>query len=160
MLLEPQISILEWFLKDHVTLKTGVIQLWYHINTLHIQIYSNRKVILNCNNMFTLLQLFWSIKCSLGEHTRLLSKPRKSNLPDIKLLNDSVALNYYMKIQWNVLTQRFLLLTYCRWDALRTLFIYWFTHWHITGHNGFLKRLWNDLLIAKLRHFCTWRVFA
>ncbi len=25
MFLEQQISILEWFLKDHVTLKTGVI---------------------------------------------------------------------------------------------------------------------------------------
>ncbi len=25
MYLEPQISILEWFLKDHVTLKTGVM---------------------------------------------------------------------------------------------------------------------------------------
>ncbi len=27
MFLEQQISILEWFLKDHVTLKTGVIML-------------------------------------------------------------------------------------------------------------------------------------
>ncbi len=53
---------------------------------------------LNCNNMFTVLQLFWSIKCSLSEHTRLLSKPRKSNLPDI-ILNDSVALNYCI-ITW------------------------------------------------------------
>jgi len=27
MFLEQQISILEWFLKDHVTLKTGVMKL-------------------------------------------------------------------------------------------------------------------------------------
>ncbi len=32
MFIEQQISILEWFLKDHVTLKTGVM-------TLKIQIY-------------------------------------------------------------------------------------------------------------------------
>jgi len=38
-------NILQWFLKDHVTLETGVmmlkIQLYYHI--LNFQIYSNRK---------------------------------------------------------------------------------------------------------------------
>jgi len=44
---EQQISILELFLKDHVTLKTGVmmlkIQLCHHRNKLHFKIYSNRK---------------------------------------------------------------------------------------------------------------------
>ncbi len=42
MLLEDQISILEWFLKDHVTLKTGVmmlkIQLRNHRNKVHFKI--------------------------------------------------------------------------------------------------------------------------
>ncbi len=46
MFLEQQISILEWFLKDHV------IEDWsndaensalYHKNKLHFKIYSNRK---------------------------------------------------------------------------------------------------------------------
>ncbi len=32
MFLEQQISILEWFLKDHVTLKTGVMMLKIHRN--------------------------------------------------------------------------------------------------------------------------------
>jgi len=36
MFLKLKISILDWFLKDHVTLKTWVmmlkIQLWYHRN--------------------------------------------------------------------------------------------------------------------------------
>ncbi len=41
MFLELQISILEWFPKDHVTLKTGVmtlkIQLFCHRNELHLK---------------------------------------------------------------------------------------------------------------------------
>jgi len=40
MFLELKIIIVEWFLKDHGTLKTGVmmmeIQLWLHRNKLHI----------------------------------------------------------------------------------------------------------------------------
>ncbi len=47
MFLKQQISILEWFLKDHVTLKTGVmmlkIQLYNQRNKLHFKIYLNRK---------------------------------------------------------------------------------------------------------------------
>ena len=50
-----EIIILEWFLKDHVTLKTGVmmlkIQLYHHRNKLHFKIHKNRKVTLNCNNI-------------------------------------------------------------------------------------------------------------
>ncbi len=42
MFLEKKISILELFLKDHVTLKIGVmklkIQLYHHVNKQHIQI--------------------------------------------------------------------------------------------------------------------------
>ncbi len=47
MFLEQQISILEWFLKDHVTLKTGVMMLkinFYHRNNYilkYIQIESS-----------------------------------------------------------------------------------------------------------------------
>ncbi len=40
-------TLLEWFLKDHVTLKTGVmvlkIQLYHHRNKLDFKIYSNRN---------------------------------------------------------------------------------------------------------------------
>ncbi len=52
---EQQISILEWFLKDHVTLKTEVmmlkIQFWNQRNKLHFKIYSNRNVISNSKNI-------------------------------------------------------------------------------------------------------------
>ncbi len=41
MFLEQQISILEWFLKDHVTYHTGVmmlkIQLYNHSNKLYLK---------------------------------------------------------------------------------------------------------------------------
>jgi len=48
MFLEHQIIILECFLKDHVTLKTGVMMLKYsfdHRNKLHFTIYSHRKLL-------------------------------------------------------------------------------------------------------------------
>ncbi len=45
-----QISILEWFLKDHVRLKTGVmmlkIQLCHHRSKLHFKMYSKRILLL------------------------------------------------------------------------------------------------------------------
>ncbi len=54
MFLEQQISI-SALLKDHVTLKTGVmilnIQQFYAINKLRFKMYSNRKVILICYNI-------------------------------------------------------------------------------------------------------------
>ncbi len=46
MFLEHQISIFEWFLKDHVTLKTGVMKLkncFDHRKKLQFKIYYNRK---------------------------------------------------------------------------------------------------------------------
>ncbi len=46
MFLEQQISILEWFLKDHVTLKTGVMMLKFSFarrNKFHFKMYSIRK---------------------------------------------------------------------------------------------------------------------
>ncbi len=55
MFLEHQISILEWLLRDHVTLKTGVMaadfQLCYHRNKSCCKklIKKSKKVILNCN---------------------------------------------------------------------------------------------------------------
>jgi len=43
LLFEHQISVLEWFLRDHVTLKTGVmmlkIQLCHHRNKQHSKVY-------------------------------------------------------------------------------------------------------------------------
>ncbi len=46
-----QISILEWCLKDHVTLKTGVMMLKIHILTY----FNIKTVILHCNNISQLL---------------------------------------------------------------------------------------------------------
>jgi len=44
---EYQISILEWFLKDHVTLQTRVMidenAALHHRNKLYLEVYSNRK---------------------------------------------------------------------------------------------------------------------
>ncbi len=62
MCLQQQISILEWFLKDHVTLTTGVM----------------------------MLKIIWSNKCSLIEYKRLLSKALR-NLSDPKHLNRRVS---------------------------------------------------------------------
>jgi len=48
--------ILELFLKDHETLKTGVMmlnfQLCPHMKKVHFKIYKNLKVILNCFTVF------------------------------------------------------------------------------------------------------------
>jgi len=70
-----QISILKWFLKDHATLKTGVmmlkIQLFHYKNKLQMKIYSNRKQIFLIVILFLLY--FWPNKCTLGEHKRLLA---------------------------------------------------------------------------------------
>jgi len=59
--LEQQISILEWFLKDHVTLKTGVmmlkIQLCLHRNKLQLKYMKIENCTLNCNDI---LMYFWS----------------------------------------------------------------------------------------------------
>ncbi len=88
---QQQISILEWFLKDHVTLKTGVmlkIQLcttWIN----YIWKYIDRKhYFFNCiNNLqYYCFTVFWSNKCSLGENKRLISVTLKK-FTDPKLLN-------------------------------------------------------------------------
>ncbi len=52
MFLEEQISILEWFMKDHVTLKTGEMMLKIH----HIS--QEKKYILKYNSYF---KLNWNI---------------------------------------------------------------------------------------------------
>ncbi len=58
MFLEHQISILEWLLRDHVTLKTGVMaadfQLCYHRNKSCFKkwLKQTKTVILNCNITF------------------------------------------------------------------------------------------------------------
>jgi len=50
MFLERQISILEWFLKDHVTLKTGVVMLEIQIQLCH----HRNKLPLKIENSFEL----------------------------------------------------------------------------------------------------------
>ncbi len=55
---------MEWFLKDHVTLKTGVMMLkmcsCHHRNKLHFTIF-NCSNVSQCNNIFLLFLLyFWS----------------------------------------------------------------------------------------------------
>ncbi len=58
IIIEQQISISDWFLKDHVTLKTGVmmlkIQLWHHRNKL---------ICFKLQKYFSLLLLF---PCDIG----------------------------------------------------------------------------------------------
>ncbi len=59
-ILEHHINILEWFLKDHVTLKTGAIaekmQLCNHKNKFHFKIYQHRKRYYY-NNIFIIFNL-------------------------------------------------------------------------------------------------------
>ncbi len=84
MFTERHISKLERFLKNHVTLKTGVmmlkIQLWNHMNKLHFRMYKI-KVIWNCSNyfaMFLFLLYFLLNKCSLDEQKTPLYKIKKN----------------------------------------------------------------------------------
>ncbi len=78
MFLEQQISILEWFLKDPVIMKTGVmmlkIELWItEINYMlkYIQIENSYfKIVILFHNI-TVLLYFWSNARNLG---KLLSK--------------------------------------------------------------------------------------
>ncbi len=59
--------LLEWFLKDHVTLKTAENSALHHKNKLHFKMYFNRKVLFWIVKIFSFLLYFWSNKCSLGE---------------------------------------------------------------------------------------------
>jgi len=61
MFLEHQISMLEWFLKDHVTLKTGVMML---------------KIQLCITGINYILKY---VKIENGEHKRLFSKTLKKS---------------------------------------------------------------------------------
>ncbi len=48
MFLEHQISILEWFLKDHLTLKAGVVIVSQKYKTIKYNV-KYKTIILNCN---------------------------------------------------------------------------------------------------------------
>ncbi len=97
MFVEQQISILEWFLKDHVTLKTGVMMLKiqlritginYILLYMHIEntYFKSKKYL----TILLILLYFGSNKYSLGEQKSHLSKTSK-NLTDHKLLNGSIS---------------------------------------------------------------------
>ncbi len=70
-----------WFLKDHVTLKTGVMMLKFsfdHRNKLLFQMHYNKKaaiVIINCNisKQYCFYCIFNQINKSPGEHNILFS---------------------------------------------------------------------------------------
>ncbi len=70
MFLEQQISILEWFVKDHVTLKTGVMMLKIQLCLSGInyifKIHSNRRLLIIYHNFYCI----FDNKCSLGAHKR------------------------------------------------------------------------------------------
>ncbi len=76
MLSEQQISTLEWYLKNHVTLKMLKIQLCItgiNYNLTYIQIENSY---LKLQYYFTILLflLYFNNKCSLGEQKRVLLK--------------------------------------------------------------------------------------
>ncbi len=75
MFIEQQISILKWFLKDRVTedWSNNCCKLSLLRNKLHFKMYSNKTVILNCNNI-SLYYCFYSIfdQSSLDKNKRLL----------------------------------------------------------------------------------------
>jgi len=81
-------------MKDHVTLKTGVMMLKIHIchhrNKLHFKMYSNRKQILSYISQYYFFSVYL-IKCIL----RLFSKTFR-NLTDPKLFNSIVYM--YLKL--------------------------------------------------------------
>ncbi len=79
MCLEQQISILEWVLKDHVTLKTGVMMqtIQLCITCIHFKCIKieNLYFIYNNNNFhIAVLRYFLSNKCSVNERRILFSK--------------------------------------------------------------------------------------
>jgi len=54
LIIKIKSAFLELFLKDHVTLKTGIKMLKNHRNNYIYKIYSIKEVILSCND-FTIL---------------------------------------------------------------------------------------------------------
>ncbi len=90
MFLEQQISISERSLKDHVTLKTGVMMLETQLGITgiyYILQYINRENSYYFTILLFLLH-FWSNKCSFVERKRLLLKTK--NCTDPKLLGWNV----------------------------------------------------------------------
>ncbi len=87
MFLEQQISILEWFLKDHVTLTevmAAEISALHHRNKLHVKIdlhlFNNYFKFNSISQYYGKIFLyFWSTKRSLGEH-KILPIPYSSVL--------------------------------------------------------------------------------
>ncbi len=91
MFLEQQIRLLEWFLKNHVTLKTGRWKFSLdHRNKLHFTVYSNKNSDIKLQYYFTILLFlyFWSNICRLSEQKRF-SKTIQ-NFTDRKLWKGSV----------------------------------------------------------------------
>ncbi len=82
-----QVSILEWFLKDHVTLKPGVMMLK---TPLWHKSFENINVLL----------YFWSNKCSFGEQKKLNNKLDQAvwMVEDVGL-NESYSI--YIFILWH-----------------------------------------------------------
>ncbi len=75
MFIEQQISILELFLKDHVTLKTGVMMLKIQLRITGmndiLKYIQTENSYFKKQYYFTILLYFWLKKCSLGENKKL-----------------------------------------------------------------------------------------
>ncbi len=67
MFLKQQISVLELFLNEHVTLKTGImplkIQLGHLRNKLQFKMYYNTKQLFNMQFLYHLLYLWINTYC-------------------------------------------------------------------------------------------------
>ncbi len=85
-----QISILEWFLKGHVTLKTGVMtdKDYHHRNKIHQNIFKQKAVIWNCSNCLTKPDRFIILKCYFHYKFQYQVWQRRS-----KLVNRSTEVN-------------------------------------------------------------------
>ncbi len=92
---EHQISILEWFLNDQVTLKTGVMMLKIQLCIteinyvlLYIQTENIFFFFYNISQYHCFYYMFWINTCSLGKHNK--RKKWMKILSNPKLLNTSV----------------------------------------------------------------------
>ncbi len=85
-------NISKWFLKAHVTL-TIKIRLYHHMNKVHLKMYWNRKLILNCNYYSQYYCFYFRLnKSSFREHVRLSKTLHNltnqlTNLTNTKLVN-------------------------------------------------------------------------
>ncbi len=108
MIIEYQISVLYWFLKDRVTLKTGVkmlkIQLCQYRNKLHSKIYLNRRINVASVNIQKLpLTLSWNVLLCWVVTCLSESFPLQEYSPESECLTVIVWTLFFSEVQLSLI---------------------------------------------------------